>query len=173
MENLRKRLEELWEKNSKNKRFFEDLGIKKDNFRKLFTENGNPGAKTLLKISKVAGVSMAWLFGETEERDYRALLDEVDADKQRLRGEIGKSDKLMSSLEQLVDTQKKLIEDKDTIINMKDERIRELQSQVELLQAKVAQIPLLASTDKADGEFTKLSMSGKTAGQKNIGAQRK
>ena len=172
MDKLRKRLEELWEKNSKNKAFFEDLGIKKDNFRKLFTENGNPGAKTLLKIANSAGVSMAWLFGETEEADYASILATAETERQRIHDQLGQSERLITSLQQLVDAKDKIIEDKDIIIKMKEEKLAELHNQFHALRESAMQgIPLLDSVPSPDDP--RLPARGKTAAQKNIGASRK
>ena len=115
---------------------------------------------------------MAWLFGETEEADYASILATAETERQRIHDQLGQSERLITSLQQLVDAKDKIIEDKDIIINMKEEKLAELQNQLQALRESAVQgIPLLDSVPSPDDPM--LPVRGKNTAQKNIGASRK
>lgn len=153
---LRQNLEILYKENLKNPAFFENVGIKKEYFRKLFAENGNPGSKTIEHVAEVAGVSLAWLFGEIDERT-------VEEHVLKIAG--GKSSGEVNALNQLVASLEARIRDKESMIERDAETIKALQDTIK------AQAQMIAS--QPGGTPTTQLQTQNLHGQKNIGSQRK
>jgi len=118
---LRLNLEIIYKENIKNPSFFKNVGIKKEYFRKLFAENGNPGSKTIEHVAEVAGVSLAWLFGEMDERTIEEHVLKIAGRK--ASGEV-------SALNQLVATLEARIRDKEQMIERDAETIKALQDTI-------------------------------------------
>lgn len=140
---FRKRLEEIYESNKKNDTFFEEIGIKKDNFRKLFSENGNPVLKTILSISAAANVQPGWLLGDTDTRELYGRIEGLENENARLRGELETADANAAIIQQLIGT-------KDELVRSYKERLEDKEKEIERLNNALSAMSRLTSSDKTE-----------------------
>ena len=169
MEKFRQNIEKLYKENLKNPAFFEKVGIKKENFRKLFAENANPGTKSVERVADVAGVSMAWLFGEIEERTIAEHI--IRNGGSQPSGEV-------EALKRLVESLEARIRDKESIIGNDTATIQALQETIKVQAQLIAELQATLGTRTAlaahaADEPPAQSMRTGNAGQKNIDIARK
>lgn len=156
MEKFRQNIEKLYKENLKNPAFFEKVGIKKENFRKLFAENANPGTKSVERVANVAGVSMAWLFGEIEERTIAEHI--IRNGGSQPSGEV-------EALKRLVESLEARIRDKESIIGNDTATIQALQETIKAQAQLIAEQAGRSQSDLLHGQASNP--------QKNIGGARK
>ena len=156
MEKFRQNIEKLYKENLKNPAFFEKVGIKKENFRKLFAENANPGTKSVERVTDVAGVSMAWLFGEIEERTIAEHI--IRNGGSQPSGEV-------EALKRLVESLEARIRDKESIIGNDTATIQALQETIKAQAQLIAEQAGRPQSDLLHGQASNP--------QKNIGGARK
>lgn len=133
IEIFHQRLREVFEKNIKNSDFFEAVGIKKANFKRLLDESGNPGVKTVMHIAQVANVSPGWLMGEPETDSLYKRIAELEKELSTLKDELDSVNRqntylqeLISSKQELVDAYKKMVDDKDSQISTLNRTVSEV-----------------------------------------------
>lgn len=86
------------------KKFAEELGLKRENIAQMEIGKSNPTYETLLKIVTVFNVNPTWLLSESEQIFLKKTENEIHCE-QCLR-----LDDIIKSKNQLIETQKKLID---------------------------------------------------------------
>lgn len=166
-----KRLEEIFKINKKNDAFFDEIGISKENFRKLFSEKSSPNLKTIIKISKAANVSVGWIMGEPDTSELSAQVNElterIEEMKASRKAEIEAATKVLEAQllaqTQIAEANKKLAGMNETTVNILQKSVADKDETIETLRETIrAQAETIASLSSASSIATPKKGAPKT-----------
>lgn len=153
-----KRLEKIFQDNKKNDAFFDEIGISKENFRKLFSEKSSPNLKTIIKISKAANVSVGWIMGEPDTSELSAQVEELSARIEEERAgrkiEIEAATKILEAQlkaqTEIAEANRKLAEMNEKTVNILQKSVADKDETIETLRETIrVQAETIASLSSA------------------------